>query len=296
MHQQSRKIFLIINKFAGSGKNKELLFCKLIDTLRQHGNHVEYAYTGHRGHAGELAKQAVENGFERVVAVGGDGTVNEVAEGLHGTRVAMGIFPMGSGNGLALDLKIPRHIKQSAKLITEGKPVQIDVCRVNGQHFLCTSGIGFDAQVADHMARAHKRGFVRYVQLTISESLRFKPFNVKMEIGGKAIERKVFLVTFANARQFGNNAYIAPKADVTDGLIDVIVVRIFSKILMPVFGLGLFAKYILKLPFVEHYRAEKIVLTEGTRVYHFDGEPGRITYPAEYSVDEKKLWIIKPEY
>jgi YegS/Rv2252/BmrU family lipid kinase len=290
-----KKIFIIINKFAGHKRKHTDEVYQMVSGLQSADIELEYAYTNHRGHASELALNAAHSGFDLIVAVGGDGTVNEVARSLAGTDVVMGIVPRGSGNGLARELGIPMSLKKSVQALIDGKPKQIDVCNVNGHHYLCTSGIGFDAQVADHMARAHKRGFWRYFQITISESLRFKPFLVDMEIDGRRMEKKAFLVTFANARQFGNNAFIAPNADISDGLLDVIVVKQFHKILMPVFGIGLFAGYILKLPFVECYRARNVIIhSAGTNVYHFDGEPGRISCPAIYSVDENKLHIVRP--
>jgi diacylglycerol kinase family enzyme len=207
----------------------------------------------------------------------------------------MGIIPRGSGNGLARELGIPMSLKKSVQTLIDGKPKIIDVCAVNEQHYLCTAGLGFDARVADQMARAHKRGFWRYIQITISESLLFKPFRVKMEVDGKLVDEPVFLVTFANARQFGNNAFIAPNADISDGLIDVVVVKPFTKILLPVFGIGLFTGYIPKLPFVDIYKAKKVVIHSAeTGIYHFDGEPGKVSFPAEISIEPQKLSIIQP--
>jgi diacylglycerol kinase family enzyme len=186
-------------------------------------------------------------------------------------------------------------LKRSVQTLIYGKPKTIDVCAVNQQHYLCTAGLGFDAQVADHMAQAHKRGFWRYVQITIAESLSFQPFNVKMEVDGKMIDEPAFLVTFANARQFGNNAFIAPKADIADGLIDVVVVKPFPKILLPVFGIGLFAGYLPKLSFVKVIKAKKVLIHSAeTGIYHFDGEPGIISFPAEITIETKQLAIVQP--
>lgn len=292
---RKRKIYLIINKFAGHKRKHTNEVYEMVSGIQNANLEMEYAYTNHRGHASELALKAVESGFDLIVAVGGDGTVNEVARSLAGTNVPMGIIPRGSGNGLARELGIPMSLKKSVQTLINGKPKTIDVCAVKKQHYLCTAGLGFDAQVAAHMARAHKRGFWRYVQITISESLSFKPFHVKMEMDGKLIDEPVFLVTFANARQFGNNAFIAPNADIADGLIDVVVVKPFSKIFLPVFGVGLFAGYIPKLPFVKNFKAEKVVIhSAGTGIYHFDGEPGEISFPAGITIEPQQLSIIQP--
>ena len=288
-----RKVFLVINKFAGHRKKYSTAVYQVVSALQENGCEVEYSYTNHSGHATELALSAVNKGFELVVAVGGDGTMNEVAQGLFGTSTPMGIIPMGSGNGLARDLGVPVNIKKSARLLVEGSIKQIDVCRFNNQRFLCTSGIGFDAQVADKMAKAPSRGFLRYIQLTIQESIAFKPFRIKMKANDIWIEKPVFLVTFANARQFGNNAFIAPKADISDGLMDVVVVNPFNKIWLPVFGVGLFLGIIPKLPFVEYHKTKQVELESAdTPFFHFDGEPGKLNIPAKISIDAEKLFVV----
>jgi YegS/Rv2252/BmrU family lipid kinase len=292
-NQNKKNIFLIINKFAGRGIKRELAINKAILWLKHNAGKVEFKYTEFQGHASDLAVKAVSLGFDIVVAVGGDGTVNEVAQGLIGKSAQMGIIPVGSGNGLARELGIPMDILKSARTLIEGNQQQIDVCRINNQRFLCTSGIGFDAQVADKMSKATSRGFWRYIQLTIQESIAFKPFKIKMKVGDEMIEKPVFLVTFANASQFGNNARIAPNASMTDGLIDVVVVNPFNKIWLPVFGIGLFTRIIPKLPFVDCYRAKQIEMEFAeTSFYHFDGEPGKLTVPATISIEIEKLRMI----
>jgi YegS/Rv2252/BmrU family lipid kinase len=292
-YQNKKNIFLIINKFAGRGIKRELTINKAVNFLQENAQKVEFKYTEFPGHATELATKAISSGFNTVVAVGGDGTVNEVAQGLIGKSAQMGIIPVGSGNGLARELGIPMDILKSARTLIEGNQQKIDVCRINNQRFLCTSGIGFDALVSDKMSKATSRGFWRYIQLTIQESIAFKPFKIKMKVGDVMIEKPVFLVTFANASQFGNNARIAPNASMTDGLIDVVIVNPFNKIWLPVFGIGLFTHIIPKLPFVDCYRAKQIELQFAeTKFYHFDGEPGKLTVPATISIETEKLRII----
>jgi len=293
-NQNQKKIFLIINQFAGHGKKRGHEINNVISYLKKNDFEIDIAYTNHPGHATELASTAANKGFDIVVAVGGDGTVNEVAQGLIGTKTPLGIIPVGSGNGLARDLGISMNVIKSARNLTKGKTELIDVCRINNQRFLCTSGIGFDAQVADKMAAASTRGFLRYIQLTIQESIAFKPFNIKMKLDGLLFERPVFLITFANASQFGNNARIAPDASMTDGLIDVVVVNPFYKIWLPVFGIGLFTRLIPKLPFVDCYKAKHIELEfAGTNIYHFDGEPGKLELPATVTIDLEKLFVVE---
>jgi len=289
--QKAEKIFLIINRNAGHKAGAKVLEA-VVPFLKQNGCFVEYAFTSHPGHATELAVEASKKGFDLIVAVGGDGTVNEVAQGLTGTLTPMGIIPMGSGNGFARELGISMNISKSAWILVHGKNLQLDVCKFNQQRFLCTSGIGFDALIAHKMSKASTRGFLKYVQLVIQESILFKPINVRMKIDGASVEKSVFLITFANASQFGNNAFIAPGASMTDGLIDVVVVRKFSKIWLSVFSLALFLKLIPKLPFVDCYKAKEIEIERAdTPFYHFDGEAGILSVPAKIKLDLEKIWV-----
>lgn len=293
MHNKPKKAFLIVNKFAGQRKKYSNALNTVVSVFEKNNWQVETVFTQFQGHATDLASEAVVSGFDMVVAAGGDGTVNEVAQGLLGKSIPMGIIPMGSGNGLAREMGLPMNILKCAQLLITGTKMQIDICRINNKKFLSTSGIGFDAQVADKMAKANSRGFMRYVQLTLKESIAFKPINIKMKVDDFWVEKNVFLVSFANSRQFGNNAFIAPKANISDGLIDVVVVNPFQKIWLPVFGIGLFLGIIHKLPFVEYYKAKNIELEYSeSNIYHFDGEPGTFSIPAKIDVDSQKLLIV----
>ena len=288
------KIFLIINKYAGHKEGARAVEL-VIPYLRKKNNAVEYAFTNYAGHATDLALKAVAEAYDLVVAVGGDGTVNEVAQALVGSGVALGIIPMGSGNGLARELGISMKIKDSRKTLNKGKNIELDVCRLNDQRFLCTSGIGFDAMIAYKMSKAASRGFTKYVKLVIRESLTFKPIKVKMSMDGQTTEKSVFLITFANASQFGNNAYIAPEASMTDGIIDVVVVRKFFKIWMPVFAVALFSGKINWLPFVDCYKARQIDIEMAkTPYFHFDGEPGELKLPASVAIVTQKISVRCP--
>lgn len=288
---KTKKIFLIINRFAGHRKGDRAIDI-VVPFLKKTGCEVAYSFTQHPGHATELAKKASNEGFDLVVAVGGDGTVNEVASGLINSTTVMGIIPMGSGNGLARELGLSMNMRKSAATLVDGESLHIDVCRLNDQRFLCTSGIGFDALIADKMSKASSRGFLKYVQLVVQESIFYKPLNVRMTIDGVRMEKPVFLITFANASQFGNNAFIAPGASMTDELIDVVVVKKFSKIWMPFFAIALFSKLVPKLPFVDCYKAKSIELEIAeTPYFHFDGEPGKLSVPSVIKLDNAKLWV-----
>lgn len=285
------KVFLIVNNKAGHGKGQKTAEL-VLSFLNENGCTVEHAFTQYPGHATELASKASADGFDLVVAIGGDGTANETAQGLIGTATTFGIIPVGSGNGLAREAGIPVNIHKACHTLLQGVTRQIDVCRINNQRFFCTSGIGFDAHIAYEMSIASTRGFWRYVRLSVMESLFYKPMKVKINIDGKSMDYAAFLITFANASQYGNNIYIAPAASMSDGLIDVVVVKPFPKILLPVFGLALFFKVVHRLPFVDCFKAKEIELTlANTSDFHFDGELGKLQLPEKIFIDPEKLLI-----
>lgn len=290
--QKPERVFLVINNKAGHRKGKSAAEI-VIPFLGEKGCLVEHAFTQYPGHATELASQASVDGFDLVVAIGGDGTANETAQGLVGTSTAMGIIPVGSGNGLALELGIPTNMRKACQMLIDGITHEIDVCRINNHRFFCTSGIGFDAHIAYKMNQGTTRGFLRYIQLAVLESLFFyKPVNARIRVNGKSINYSVFLITFANASQYGNNIYIAPAASMNDGVMDVVVVKEFSKLWLPVFAIALFLKAIHKLPFVDCYKTTEIEIEwTDTSLFHCDGELGEISLPEKITLEPQKIFV-----
>lgn len=276
---------------AGYGKGARAVDV-VVPYLKEKGNTVAYSFTQYAGHATELARNAVDENYDLVVAVGGDGTVNEVAEALIGTKTALGIIPMGSGNGFARELGISGSMKRNKNVLANGEDLVVDVCCFNDKRFFCTAGIGFDAIIAHKMSLAKTRGFFGYLRLALYEGLFFKPVTVRLNINGKDVERRAFVVTFANASQYGSNALIAPEASMTDELFDVVVVNRFPKFLVPVLAVALFAGKINWLPFVDTFRTKEVTILEAdTSFFHFDGEPGELTLPAIVAIDRQKISV-----
>jgi diacylglycerol kinase (ATP) len=180
--------------------------------------------TEYAGHAVELAKTAAAEGFAIVAAVGGDGTVNEVGRGLLGTETALGIIPQGSGNGLARHLKVPLGLPDALRRLAAPEFSRMDVGVINGHPFFCTAGLGFDAHVSQHFAQAGSRGLSTYLQVTLREYRSYRPVAVQATLGGQEVTTDCYVLAFANASQYGNNAYIAPRADLRDGLLDVCLI------------------------------------------------------------------------
>ncbi|UOQ81568.1 diacylglycerol/lipid kinase family protein [Hymenobacter sp. 5414T-23] len=180
--------------------------------------------TQYAGHAEELAQQAAQEGCRVVVAVGGDGTVNEVARGLLGTSAALGIVPRGSGNGLARHLHIPLDLPGAVARACAPAFQRMDVGYINGRPFFCTAGLGFDAHVSKMFARAGTRGLSTYVKVALREYRRYQPTPIEVELNDQHLETNCYVLAFANAAQYGNNAYIAPRADIQDGLLDLCLI------------------------------------------------------------------------
>ena len=178
------------------------------------------------GHATELARAAAQAGCRVVVAVGGDGTVNEVGRGLLGQDgAALGIVPRGSGNGLARHLRVPLGLPAALRRLRQPTFSRMDVGTINGRPFFCTAGLGFDAHVSQHFAQAGTRGVSTYLRVTMREYGHFRPVPVQVETNGQTLVTDCYVLAFANASQYGNNAYIAPQANLQDGLLDMCLIN-----------------------------------------------------------------------
>ena len=225
------------------------------------------------GHAVELARTAAAEGFAVVAAVGGDGTVNEVGRGLLGTETALGIVPQGSGNGLARHLKVPLGLADALRRLAAPTFSRMDVGGINGHAFFCTAGLGFDAHVSQHFAQAGSRGLRTYLQVTLREYRRYRPVAVQANLDGQEISTDCYVLAFANASQYGNNAYIAPRADLRDGLLDVCLIDALPA--MRAFRVSL-AMALGNLPqskAAEYFRVPRgHVVAEAPIGFHVDGD------------------------
>lgn len=271
--ENRKKLMAIINPFSGNKKKDKVpeLLKQLIDRNKFE---LEVAMVTPDKRVSDLAAQAVKDNFYGVVAVGGDGTVNGAATALRGTDVALAIIPCGSGNGLARHLKIPMNIKKAIDFINRDNVEYCDYCTLNDDTFVCTCGMGFDADVADRYAKRTKRGAVNYVKTCVQVYSHYKPLRCSFEIDGKLFDEDVFVITCANASQYGNNAYIAPHASMQDGLLDITVIRPFKRYESLIVGGSLFTKRVHKNRHVDIYRATEVKIhANEPHFYHIDGEP-----------------------
>lgn len=268
-----KKIAFIINPISGTN-NKKQLPDLILNELNTNMYDPEIIFTEYRGHGRELSAKFAAAGFECVVAVGGDGTVNEIARGLIDTNAALGIVPAGSGNGLARHLSIPINTKQAIQQLNHSEAIKMDYGVVNGQPFFCTCGTGFDAYVSTEFAKSKNRGVMTYIEKMITGYFNYKSQNYHLVGDGIDLKDKAFVITFANASQWGNNAYIAPQASVQDGMLDISIMSNFPIIAIPSIALQLFTKTIDKDLFVTTLRTNEITLfRDETGPFHYDGEP-----------------------
>lgn len=269
---QKEKIVFIINPIAGT--KSKFIMAGVIDNYLDHDKYdLHIAHTEKSGHATTLAKKGIDEGATVITAVGGDGTVNEVASTLMHTNVSLGIIPFGSGNGLARHLNIPQRPKAAIAVINEQKSVIIDGGLANNKAFFCTAGIGFDAHVGKVFSQSATRGFNAYVRTVLREFINYKSQKYTILANGKSFEREAFSITFANAGQFGNDAYISPLADIQDGKLDLCIVNKYPKHLGIHLGFRLFNRSMHQSRFVEISKvSEAEVSCSETSYFHLDGE------------------------
>lgn len=267
-----KKALFIVNKYAGTGYQPKLEG-RIIDTCIKNDVECTIEFTRDRGHATELSRDAVGKDYAFVVAVGGDGTLNEVAQGLINTPLPMGIIPRGSGNGLGRHLGISVKTPTAIDQIFASRALSMDTFQVNGKLSLNVSGIGFDGHIANLFANHTRRGLAGYASITIREFMKFKPFEVEMELNGKTIHERAFIIAFANSSQYGNNARVAPAASVRDGLLHINIMKKVPAYRMD-FVYAMFTGQLKSSAICQILDAPAILVkTKHPVAYHVDGEP-----------------------
>jgi YegS/Rv2252/BmrU family lipid kinase len=288
------KIAFIINPVSGTRSRISLpqLIDKKIDLTQFE---VEYFFTTCAGHATEITRQLVKENYNRVIAVGGDGTINEVAKALVNTNVSLGIIPCGSGNGLARFMKIPLKIEEAIYLQNTGKPVHIDYGTINNEPFFCTCGVGFDAHIGNRFSKSTNRGFMTYIKETFNAYFHYKPKKYTIKIDGEKIKTRAFLITVANAGQYGNDAYIAPQADICDGLLDLCIINPFPNHKALELGFRLFNRSINRSEYISTVKGQDIIIKRKKKgEVHLDGEPAIMGKKLKIKIIEKGLQVIVP--
>jgi len=264
-----RKALFIINPISG-GKKKDGV-PKLID--KQFDGEATIVFTHGVSHASEVVAEAIDK-YDIIVAVGGDGTVNEIASALVGSNAVLGILPFGSGNGLSRFLGIPMNIEKAIANLNTGNIAVIDSAQANGKAFFNMAGMGFDAHISEAFSHGKKRGFITYVKTSLQEVIKYKSQTYNIEIDDAVYNRKAFMLSFANSSQYGNNAHVSPQASVQDGLLDVCVIKPFPLYRFPEMCIRMFTKTANKSSFVEIIRGKHIIVKrDNPAPMHLDGEP-----------------------
>ena len=282
------KIRFIINPKSGTGKQNNIE-----KHITKHLENFEIIYTQKSGDATRLSKDAVNKNIDIVIAVGGDGTVNECIKGLINTNTVLGVIPCGSGNGFANHIGMKRTTEEAVKQLKYTHIEIIDSCIVNGAPFVNVSGIGFDAHIANLFLKLRKRGFISYIKLILKE-LSYKANEYIISYNN--IDRKVraYMIDFANASQFGNDARISPLANFNDGLIDFVIVKDFPKWKIPIIIYMLLNGKIHLSKHIEIIQSNKMTIKSDNTLVHLDGEPFKTSNPIEVILIPKSLKILIP--
>lgn len=287
-----KTVLFIINPI--SGGTRKLSFPAVANKVLDSGKFdAQFIYTQWPNHANELAAIAAANKTNVVVAVGGDGTINEVASALEGTETYMGIIPFGSGNGLARSLRIPLNTKNAIAVLNNLKVRRIDSAILNNRKFFNMAGIGFDAHISLKFAKLKNRGLKGYISTALTEIATYIPGNYNLTIDGNHYQKHAFMISIANSCQYGNNAFIAPEAELDDGMLDVCIIKPFPLVQFPVIGYHLFNKTVHKTDYVEIIKGSKIRISRHSEgIVHLDGEPIEESKEIEISVKPLSLSVV----
>lgn len=294
MSLAGKKFLLIINPASGT-VSKHRIVPRLYRKMLRMAVDFDIAFSRGPGHVHELAAEAAEKSYYGVIACGGDGTVNEAATGLIGTATALGIVPTGSGNGLARHIGIPIDIDLSLKIIAENNIINADYGTANGVPFFCTFGVGFDAAVSERCARENRRGALMYLKNSFTEYIKFHPEEYQIRVGNQILTERAFLVVCCNASQYGNNAFIAPQASITDGELDLTIVHAGNLITDALAGVDILTGLVRKNAYINviRTRSARIVRHRGGAA-HVDGDA--VTMPLDIDVQchPAQLRLVSP--
>ena len=290
-----RKVLFVYNPISGSRR-----LIPVLPIIEKFTNRDLYDYsiasTNHKGHATELAREYALKGYDAVIAVGGDGTVNEVGCGLIGTDTALGIIPCGSGNGLARHLGVSMDPFKAVKWLDKSVYTTIDYGTINDHPFFCTCGVGFDATVSERFSNAGSRGMLTYLESILKEIATYNNQLYKLSFDDSSETFECFIVTCANAGQWGNNAYIAPTASLQDGLLDVVVIHPFTPIDAPLLAFQLFNKLLDKNDNVTIRKASRLTITrENEGPAHYDGDPIQLGREIRIELIPQGLKVLIPD-
>lgn len=288
-------VLLIVNPKSGVDKSKDSIIESAVRLSESRGLRLNVEYTTGPGSAKALARLASEEGSRLVMVAGGDGTIRDAADGIWGSKTALAVIPLGSGNGLARSMCIPQDPEKALRIALSDNYRTIDRGVSNSQSFYCACGVGFDAEVSYKFSLDERRGKSTYIKHALREILKYKPKKFRIRIGDDRIETEAMLIAICNCKQYGNNAYIAPLADPADGLLDVTVVHGGNFFATAVAGIDLFSGRLDKNLLVESMKAEEIVIEgESENMTHLDGEPIQMDRDINIRCEREGLKVAIP--
>lgn len=290
-----KRALLIVNPISGT-RDKHNLARMARQVLTDAGWELDIEATKGKGDAFAMARAAAGEGLDMVIAAGGDGTVNEVAHALCHTDTALGIVPCGSGNGLARTLNIPQDFRKALEIAAGGRVVTADHGMVNSLPFFCTFGVGFDAVVTERFAGAKRRGRLSYIRSALLEYIKYASKPYAIAVNGAVLTEEAFQIAVCNTSQYGNNAYIAPRASVSDGLLDVTVVHTGNPFNQALAGVSLFTGHLDRNTLIDTFRISSAVITRlEPGPAQLDGEPFRLGRRLTVECKASSLRIAVPE-
>ena len=288
------KVRFIINPISG-GKKKNQIPDAIRKACLEFNLHADIFLCSSITETKEKTKDAVQLNYQAVIAVGGDGTINLIGAELINTQVALGIIPMGSGNGLARSLRIPFNVKKAIKTICDFNLQSIDTGEVNGIGFINLSGIGFDAHVAGIFHNSQRRGLISYAKIILREFYRFTQESLKIQLDGNTIHTNAFLLAVCNGPQFGNNAIIAPLASLKDGIFNITILKRLKWFDAPRLAYRLFRGTIHLDSNTECYSAKSLTIIRSEKgLMNIDGEPILLSNNLQIEMRPLSLNVIVP--
>jgi YegS/Rv2252/BmrU family lipid kinase len=276
-----RKIIYLLNPISGT-KEKEKIKNLIIRKTR--AERIEFKILPSRadGQYDDLRVMIKKEMITDVVICGGDGTLNAIANALQGIHVNIGIIPIGSGNSLALAAKIPKQTGRALDIIFKGNTSPVDAFHINEKFSCALCGIGFDAEVAHEFAKQKTRGLQTYLRISTMKFFKSKPYPFEIKLNNKIIKTEAYFISIANSNQFGNNFTIAPKASMSDGLLDIVIVRKMNKMILPFSVLLQVAGNNKLMQAMEYFEEKNIIYVQTDKIsirnpsmapMHIDGEP-----------------------
>lgn len=289
------KICLIINPISGTDSKKNIPE-EVAAAFDQRKYDLFIRITGYPDHATEIARKAAKKNYKYVLVAGGDGTVNEVAKSLVHTNTTLGIIPSGSGNGLARELGIPLDTEKAIDIILRAHTRTIDYGVANGHIFFCTCGFGFDAFISDRFAEGKKRGPLGYVRNILESVVDFRSEEYEITTDNGTITERAFILTCANASQYGNDAHIAPGASMDDGMMNVSILKPLNAIEVPQTTIQLFTNNIDKNSKMTSLITRNLLIKRSRAgMMHVDGEPVSTGNEIKVETIHKGLKVLAPD-